>query len=574
LAGAEVFCTASPAKWHVLQSLGVEHVFDSRTVAFADAIRELTRGEGVDVVLSSLTGDAVTRGLALLRRGGRFLEIGKRDVRDAKAVAAAHPDVAYHAFDLAELCRAEPEAVGRLLERLLVRFEAGELTPLPSRAFDLARAREAFRLMQQARHTGKILIRMPRESSSRTVAFRPDATYLITGGLGALGLLTARWITDRGVRHVVLTGRGEPGTGARDRIAALEAAGAAVRVVRADVADADQVRSVLEEIRRSMPPLRGVVHAAGLLDDGVLTQQTPERFERVLAPKVAGAWNLHVLTRDDPLDFFVMYGSAAALLGSAGQANHAAANAFLDGLAHHRRASGLPALAIDWGAWSGIGAAEQRQAGERLRAKGLGTIAPTQGLQVLERLLAGDATQVSVLPVSWPQFLQQQGDTPFFADFAEDGGRQAGVATLNQLLEQTPVHERPAAVRAFVIAQVARVLGLGSTDDLDPDLGFFDLGMDSLTAVELRSRFQAELGRPLPSTVVFDYPNIAALARFLAGEVLGLAGQAGDGEPAGGPHDDGDALDDLSDAELADLLSKKLNSLNSFCRVRETHRSE
>ena len=577
-AGAEVFCTAGSEKRAVLKALGVEHIFDSRKLDFADQIRELTQGEGVDVVLNSLTGEAVSRGLGLLRSGGRFLEIGKRDVREPSSITRAYPGVTYHAFDLAELCRTDPKAVRLLLGKVVGQFANGALQPLPARVFDLQQARDAFRYMQQARHTGKIVLRITSPSSGvaahsapthAAVRLRPDATYLIAGGLGALGLFTARWMTGCGARHVVLLGRSPVDERSLAQIAELEAAGAQIRVVQADVAMADQLRQALDEVRMTSPPLRGIVHSAGLLDDGVLAQQTPERFSRVMAPKVAGAWNLHLLTQSDALDFFVMYSSAASLLGSAGQANHSAANAFLDALAHFRRAAGLPALSINWGAWSSIGEAAKRQAGERFRAKGMGTIVPDQGLQALERLWDSQRTQVGVLPVHWPQFLNDYPDTSLVAGFGAEAIEHLGEASLKSILDQTPPHERAAAITRFVATQVARVLGLGSAADIDYETGFFDLGMDSLTSVELKNRLQAELGCSLPGTVAFDFPNVAALTRFLITSVLRLDELEQGNSPALPATarvseitaEDVDELDNLSEGELANLLAEKLASM-------------
>ena len=566
-AGAEVFCTASSAKWDVLKSLDIEHVFDSRTVDFAERIHEITRGEGVDVVLNSLTGETVSSSLAVLRKGGRFLEIGKRDIRDPSSVAQAYRGVRYHTFDLAKLCRTDPKVVQLVLDEVMAQFASGALRPLPARTFDLEKARDAFRFMQQAQHTGKIVLRIPSQPSTSphpTIQLRSDATYLITGGLGALGLLTARWMTARGARHLLLISRSAADQQVHTQIAELEAAGAQVRVVQADVAVAEQLQRVLDELKSSLPPLRGVVHSAGLLDDGVLTKQTPERFNRVILPKVAGAWNLHALTQGDSLDFFVMYSSAASLLGSAGQANHSAGNAFLDALAHFRRAARLPALSINWSAWSGIGEAEQRHAGERFRTKGMETIAPDRGLQILERLWDSDRAQVGVLPINWPQFLEHYPDTALLADFQAETDRRPGVVPLKSILDQTRSHERAAAITSFVAEQVAHVLRLESADDVDPEAGFFDLGMDSLTSVELKNRLQRELACSLPTTVVFDFPSVEALTRFLTNEVLQLEESSEESALTPEADNDIDELDNASEAELAELLTKKISSMTSM----------
>jgi len=332
--------------------------------------------------------------------------------------------------------------------------------------------------------------------------------------------------------------------------------------VQADVALADQLSQALDEARTSLPPLRGVLHAAGLLDDGVVAQQTPERFNRVMAPKVAGAWNLHLLTQRDALDFFVMYSSAASLLGSPGQSNHAAANAFLDGLAHFRRAAGLPAQSINWGAWSGIGEAARRQAGERLGAKGVGAISPEQGLKALERLWNCEQAQAAFVPIDWPQFLPHWPDRALVAGFRAEPDERPTESSLRSIIDGTPAHGRVEVVTNFVAGQVARILGLEAAADVDPEAGFFSLGMDSLTSVELKNRLQSELGCTLPATVVFDFPNVEALTRFVLTDVLRLGlDEAGKPEPAQAVGTT-DGFDDLSEAELADLLSSKLRAMN------------
>ncbi|HUN44153.1 MAG TPA: SDR family NAD(P)-dependent oxidoreductase [Acetobacteraceae bacterium] len=569
--GAEVFCTAGSQKRAVLEALGVEHIFDSRKLDFPEQIYHLTRGEGVDVVLNSLTGTGAPKSFEVLRGGGRFIDISKGEFREPASADQEHRDITYHGFDLAEVCRTDPQAIQQLLSKIVGELASRALQPLSARTFDLANARAAFRWMQQSRHTGKIIVRIPSPSpgapagstqSAAAIRLQPNATYLISGGFGALGLLTARWMTARGARSLVLLGRSEPDERAQSQIAELEAAGAQVRIVQADVADAGQLRQALEEVRQSLLPLRGVIHSAGQLDDGVVTQQTPERFGRVMAAKVAGSWNLHLLTQGDTLDFFVMYSSAASVLGSAGQANHSAANAFLDALAHFRRAAGLPSLCINWGPWLDIGEASKREAGKRFDTKGMGAIAPEQGLRILERLWDGSRTQVAVLPINWPQLLDHYPDHELLSDFRGAAGQRANSSSLRSLLAQTAEHDRPATVAAFIAEQVASALGLASAADVDHETGFFDLGMDSLTSVELRNRLQAELGCQLPTTSIFDFPNVEALTRFVVREVLQLdvpePPSSRPAEIARRAEENVDALDQLSDEELAELLGKKL----------------
>ncbi|MDH3602014.1 MAG: beta-ketoacyl reductase, partial [Candidatus Tectomicrobia bacterium] len=312
-------------------------------------------------------------------------------------------------------------------------------------------------------------------------------------------------------------------------------------------------------------PLRGVVHAAGGLDDGVLQQQTWERFARVLAPKVWGAWHLHTLTRDMPLDFFVLFSSAASLLGAPGQGNYAAANAFLDALAHYRRAHGLLGVALNWGAWAEVGMAAKRIA--HLELHGMGAIAPEQGLCVLEQVCTSPWAQVGVVPIDWTRFTQR---APFLADIVP-GAPAAGVAPLRQQLEATPITKRRALLQEHVGSIVGNILGWESSRSVDFQQGFFDLGMDSLTSLELRNRLQISLECGLPATLTFTYASVDTLVDYVVQEVLSptLAFDEKNVTGNGAPASEADtsssleaALEALSQDELANLLAQKLASMS------------
>ncbi|WP_341529635.1 type I polyketide synthase [Nostoc sp. UHCC 0302] len=360
------------------------------------------------------------------------------------------------------------------------------------------------------------------------LSLQSDRTYLITGGLGGLGLKLAEWMVEQGARHLVLVGRRDANEATRKAVNELERAGAKILIAKGDVSQERDIAQILGKITESMPPLRGIIHAAGVLDDGVLRQQTWERFTNVMAPKIQGAWNLHVLTQNLPLDFFVMFSSVTSLLGSPGQGNYAAANAFLDGLAHYRLAQGLPALSINWSTWAEVGMAANlgSQEQQRLLAMGMNTIAPQQGLQILGQLLQQPAAQVGVIPVDWSQFMQQfSADTapPLLAELGsliKAEPQSAQQLEFVQRLEKVSPRDRQEILLAHVQDQVAKVLGRGSSHSLEPHQGFFDIGMDSLTSVELRNRLQTSLGCSLPSTLIFDYPTLDALAKYLANEVF------------------------------------------------------
>lgn len=398
------------------------------------------------------------------------------------------------------------------------------------------------------------------------IRFRDDCSYLITGGLGGLGLVLARWMVERGAKHLVLMGRHEPNAEVLAKLQSLMDLGACLSVKCGDVSCGDRMASILSEIAQTPYPLVGVIHAAGVLDDGVLLHQTWDRFAAVFTPKVFGAWNLHRLTRDLPLEVFVLFSTATSLLGSPGQANHAAANTFLDVLAFDRRARGLPALSVNWGPWESIGAAAQRNVGQRLGLKGIGTIEPYAGLSAFEHLMAQSSPQVGVIPIDWPQLLSSMVDVSFFENFktVQTSVEQVPLDLLQELLSAPPNKQRTLCM-AHVRRLVATVLGVADPERLDPQQGFFDVGMDSLTSMELRNRLQTTLHCTLPATVVFDYPTVETLSDYLlAGlghrpksEKLQNEPMEKQSEPAW----DDSSLDELSMDELGALLDEELGKL-------------
>jgi polyketide synthase 12/myxalamid-type polyketide synthase MxaB len=605
LAGAEVHATASPAKRGLLRGLGVAWVGSTRGPGFGATLRRrLAAGgsAGLEVVLNSLTGELVAEGIDLLAPGGRFIEIGKPDPAALAAAAGRRPDIVHETFDLLDLARQNPGAIRALLAEILGEMAAGRLLPPPCRVHPLAEAATAFRRMAQGRHAGKLLLvpaagppGAPR-AARRAGEIRADATHLITGGLGGLGLLLARRLAARGARHLVLAGRAAPSPAAAATVAELRAAGVAVETATADVSRPGDVDRLLADIAARLPPLAGIFHAAGVLDDGVLLQQDWHRFAPVLAPKLAGAWNLHHRTRHLALDHFVLFSSLASLLGSPGQGNHAAANAFLDGLAWTRHRQGLPALSVQWGAWEEAGAAAATDLQQRMAARGLGAMAPERALDVLEELLAAGTVEAAVTPIDWPRFLDQLAPAapPFFAAFRAAGaaeslpvsaaqrrtgppalGPSADGTDLPRRLAALPAGERRRHLTAFVREQVARVLGLADPAAVDARQPLMDLGLDSLLSVELRNRLRQALGQPLPATLVFKHPTLEALAGHLATAVLHLeepepaataaphAAAAVAGEP---PPEDTDlaAIRQLSDDEVRRLLAGEISEMDAL----------
>ena len=550
-AGAEVFATASSPKQAYLRSLGVEHVFDSRSTAFGRDILDVTDGAGVDVVLNSLTGEGfIEASLSCLAEGGRFVELARRDILSEDEMTALRPDVSYSILDLYTLKEQDPARPGAALREVLDRIAAGELAPLMHTRWPLAETSAAMGYMRAARHIGKIVLTT---SPLGTGRLRQDATYLVTGGLGGIGCALAEWLAEHGAGTVVLNGRRPPDTAAEKAIEALRARGFSIEVELADVTDTDALDAMLARMDGTLPPLAGVIHSVGVLSDAALGNQSWESFETVLWPKMLGAWHLHRATADRDLDMFVLFSSVAGILGNPGQANHAAANTFLDQLAAHRRALGLPGQAIAWGAWSELGEAEEQReriAGRR-EATGTGWFTPEQGFKAFERLLRQDATNAVVAAVDWPVFGDSLGTRPSVLEdlltvATEDDDSSPSEDLLVQL-GATPPAGREELLATFLQREVQAVLRLPSAPATT--VGFFDLGMDSLMAVELRNRLNRAFSEAYaaPNTLVFDYPTIADLARHLV-DALGDSAAAPAAEPEPSPRtpvrsaDDGIAI--------------------------------
>ncbi|MBQ1059103.1 type I polyketide synthase, partial [Micromonospora sp. C41] len=528
--GAEVYATASPAKWDALRALGLdeEHLASSRTLDFETRFTDATGGRGVDVVLDSLAREFVDASLRLLPRGGRFVEMGKTDIRDAARVAVDHPGVAYTAFDLT---LQEPDEVQRMLVVLLGLFERGTLTPLPTQVWDVRQAPEAFRHVSQARHVGKVVLTMPR-------AWNPDGTVLLTGGTGTLGRLVARRLVEtHGVRRLLLVSRrGERAPGATEALDELRALGAEATVVAADVSDRDNLAGVLAAVPERHP-LTAVVHLAGVLDDGVVTALTPQRVDTVFAPKLDAAWHLHELTRHLDLAGFVLFSSGAGVFGVPGQANYAAANAFLDALALARRAQGLPGRSFAWGLWEQASemTAKLDRTDPRITARDGQLAIPSElgmalfdaGLRLAEPVLVPTRIDVAALgeraerpPALLRGLLRRERPTARAATPA-GGGR-----TLADELAALDGPERHTLVVDLVREQAASVLGHGSRVAVAPGRAFSQIGFDSLTAVELRNRLTTATGLRLPATLIFDYPDPNELATYLVSELAPDTGPA------------------------------------------------
>jgi len=533
-AGAEIFATAgSEQKREFLRSLGIVHVMDSRSLDFQQQIMQATQNEGVDLVINSLTGEAIGAGLSVLRTGGRFLELGKNDLWDQARVDTFKPGLTFFPIALDYLMADDPETVRQLLAEVLPQFENQKLSPLPLRAFPIPRIVDALRHMARTEHIGKVVIQSatPEESIKTGFHCHEDGAYLVTGGLGGLGLKVARWLIDRGAKFLVLVGRSAASVEARRQLEEFEKGGVRLLVEQCDIGNRVETSRLLSRIRSELAPLHGIYHLAGVLDDGILNEQSRERFDHVMDAKAIGAWNLHDLTRDDPLEQFVMFSSAASLLGSPGQGNYAAANAFLDALAHERRFEKRPALSINWGAWAEVGMAARLSDSDvrRLAASGLGVIEPVRGLRILEHLLNEKCTQSGVLPIEWPKFFERipAGSEPAWLSEMADAVRsvsspeQSRPLLLEKLQAVTPSERLELAITS-VRKLAAKVMAMDQDNLPDPRRTLNELGFDSLTAVEFVNRVGQSIGQQISPSLLFDYPTLESLSQYVVRDLLQL----------------------------------------------------
>ncbi|KTS76476.1 polyketide synthase [Pseudomonas oryzihabitans] len=523
--GAEVFATAHPDKWPILEALGIapDHLASSRDLTFAARFGALLGEQGMDVVLNSLTGEAIGVSLALLGRGGRFIELGKTEVREPAVVAIQYPGRHYHYLERPDQ---DPQDTGRMLDELLGLVHDRILTPLPVTAFDLREAVQALRWMQQGRHTGKVVLTLPR-------TLDPDGTLLITGGTGTLGSLAARHLVATGqARHLVLASRsGAQAEGALALRQELEAMGAQVRLEACDLADPAAVERLLAALPAAHP-LTGIIHTAGVLADATLPNLGPQELERVFAPKAEAAWLLHERTRQLDLAAFVLYSSSAGTLGSPGQANYAAANRFLDALAQTRQRQGLAATALAWGWWQPVtGLSSRLTAADnaRIARTGFAPITTEHGHALLDTAIAAPQAVFVAAPLN-PQTLRKNAQSgtlhPLFERLA--GGRPGGrgsegpakVQDLRQLLAGLDPQARTKQLQTIIATQVAAILGLDDPGQVLPEATFKESGIDSLMALELRNRLATAAGLRLAATLTYDQPTPAALAAYLGDELF------------------------------------------------------
>ena len=519
--GATIIATAgSPTKRAFLRHLGVDHVLDSRDIAFADAVRDLTQGRGVDVVLNSLGGEAMERSLGLLRPFGRFVELGKRDFMMDTHVGlrALRQNITYYAVDVDRLPIERPDLAARLLSEVTELMAAGHLKPLPCRTFPFAEAADAFRLMQVAGHLGKIVLvpdnRFVPAETRPADCIRPDRTYVVTGGLTGFGLETARWLASKGARHLALLSRGGKSEEADAALPAFAADGVNARAFACDVGDAAALAKTLAAIRKDMAPIGGVIHAAMVVDDGLVGNLTHDRIESVMAPKLDGALNLDRLTRNDPIDLFLLYSSATTVMGAPGQGSYVAANMALEAIARRRKMEGLPALAVAWGPIGDVGYLARQDAARDALMRRLATapMAAREALDSLPLLLGSGEPVIAFAPVRWDaahQFLPILKNATF--EDVVTGGVEIGAVDIRDRIHALPPEEAKSFIVGLLIEEAARVMSF-APDRIDPLRPLSEFGMDSLMAVELRLALETRLGIDVPLVSLSDNTSLSTIA--------------------------------------------------------------
>jgi NAD(P)-dependent dehydrogenase (short-subunit alcohol dehydrogenase family)/acyl carrier protein len=521
--GARVIATAgTPAKRDLLHLLGVEHVLDSRSLHFADQITDLTAGEGVDVVLSSLAGEAMVRSLSVLKPHGRFLELGKRDFLADKSLPLTPflNNLAFFGVDVSPVLDKSSPVGDEQLAALRDHVMRGTFRPLPYRSYPAALIQEAFTCLQHSRHTGKVVVTfddpVPLSRPAPTGALDPNAVYLITGGLGGLGAASARHLATRGARHLVLINRrGRHTPGAAALLAELQARGVQVSAHAADAADPEAMRGILTTIDATGRRLAGVIHAAMVLYDGPLPEFTDERIRAVLTPKITAGYLLDELTRHRELDFFVVYSSGTALIGNLRQAPYAAANLALEAMVRARRQVGLPGLAIQWGVIADVGYVHRTQRTSEMEAIGMRPLSTTDAMAALDELLERpDADIVAVVRPDWEtaRRVNPALSAPRTIGLLPEHHDTDDTDQLRRALAEAGAHDAAVLVRDALTDLLAEVLQT-TPERIDHSRRLDQLGMDSLMAVELATLVQRRFGCEIPTVELASAPSLASLTR-------------------------------------------------------------
>lgn len=537
---AKVYATASTEDQRAhLRTLGLAGVFDSTTFEFARQITSLSNGEGgqgIDIVLNTLTGQFVKKTLTLMSPFGRFIDLRENSAEFSAAIVEklAARNICYQTVDNASLAGQRAKLCSELMKEIIDMFDKGLLAPLPvpvAPVDDIDTAlsywNKESRKIALAFGVSNVKVVQGRDQE----VIKRGRSYLVTGGLGGLGLEIMSWLAEKGAESIVLIGRSSPSEEANRKINAVREMGVQVNTLRADVSNSSDVAKVVEIIEKGPYPLAGIIHSAGVLEDGTIMLQTQEKFNKVLAPKVKGAWNLHQHTQHINLDFFVCFSSIASIVGWAGQSNYASANAFMDTLAFHRRALGKPALTINWGPWGGSGMAASLDARDiqRMKDAGMEALSAEQGLGAMSQLLAYKVPQAGVFDLNWSLIAKQYPDPAqktLFKDLM--GENQADVTLdLTEQLKLVAADQRELILKNHIKQILADVLGVDSPEGIDSSNNIFEYGMNSLMSMDFKIRLQGMLKSKLPATLVMKYPTVNAIAKYIVENALDDKSESG-----------------------------------------------
>ncbi len=508
--GAHIIGTAgSEEKRKYLRSLGIQYCSNSRSLEFADDVLKWTGGKGVDVILNSLSGEALTKSLSLLAPYGRFIEIGKRDISMNSPLPMRHfnNNTSFTSIDLDRTFIDNPKLIQRLLMQTYNLFEKGIFKSLPCEFFSANQPVKAFQFMAHSKHIGKIMLRFDSQKVQGIPLkpfVNPNASYLITGGLSGFGFSVALWLAEKGAKHLVLLGRkGATSVETTDAIEQLRKEGVNVKVAAVDVTEINQMRSLFDQCDKEMPPIKGIIHSAMVLNDSFIPQLTLESIRDTLLPKIGGCLNLHNLTQHRSLDFFVLFSSISSLIGNPGQGNYAAANAFLDSFCHHRKKMNLPALTINWGALNAGVITRNAQVAKHLESHGIKAIPKKAALKILEDAIKQNHPQVCAFDVNWTTLMQRMPNikqSKTFSEFCTDNN--SPISSINLTDENTVIE--------LIKETVAKILKIDPLK-LDPTIRLNNLGMDSLMAMELQTTIEVTLGIKIPTMELMKGPSIKQL---------------------------------------------------------------
>ncbi|MBL4648056.1 MAG: SDR family NAD(P)-dependent oxidoreductase, partial [Gammaproteobacteria bacterium] len=531
-AKAEIFATASKGKWDFLKQQGIKHIMNSRDLSFGKTLLENTDSVGVDIVLNSLNKQYIPVGLGTLAKKGRFVEIGKIDIWSHDQVKEFREDVAHYNFDLSELPKEELTELNKtILEKIAHDLEKGEISPLPVSTYSLDQLEDAFGVLSKGENIGKIILvfgDVQHVTNTKPVSMpaviKADRTYLITGGYGALGMHAAKWLAQEGAEHIALVGR-TAATAKKLKEISSEINNQKVNLIslQGDISRQDDLLQMFTELKTNHPSLGGVIHAAGTLQDAPISSQTWPIFDKVFQPKVYGLWNLHqqVCLQKD-IDFFIGYSSVASVVGSVGQANYSAANAFIDSLMNWRALAGKHGLAVNWGPWGEVGMAAKLSDSQikSIEEKGINFLKPNKAMSALSKAIASMEPQVIINEFNWSKYTDNLSSENLFYANVVSKEKSSSVKINIEDIKQLPIQECYLQVQQIIRSKLAAVLHFDNEDDIELDEEFSHLGLDSLVSVEFKNIIEKTFVISLRASDIVDYPSIPRLAEFILAQLF------------------------------------------------------